>query len=82
MVLFIRANTKKIVVEITWPDRQFHVKDTADVAHRDVKIYCNTNQLPSLSFCGPNYNPHGARGLRNNYHLRFDPKLSNGVCAN
>ena len=43
-------------------------------------MYCNTNQFPALPFCGPYYKPHGARGLSNHYHLRFDPKLGMGVC--
>ena len=44
-------------------------------------MYCNTNQFPELPFCGPNSKPRGARGLSNYYHLRFDPKLGNGICA-
>ena len=46
-----------------------------------MKIYCNTNQFPVLLFCGSHSKPHGARGLSKHYHLRFDPKLGNGVCA-
>ena len=48
---------------------------------KDVKMYCNTNQLPALPFCGPYFKPHGAIGLGKNYHLRFDPKLGIGECA-
>ena len=44
-------------------------------------MYLNTNQFPALPFCGPRYKPHGERGLSKHYHLRFDPKLGNGVCA-
>ena len=44
-------------------------------------MYCNKNQLPALPFCGPHSKPHGARGLSEHYHLRFDPKLGNGVYA-
>ena len=47
---------------------------------KDVKMYCNTNQFPALPFCGPCSKPHGARGMDKHYHLRFDPKLDNGVC--
>ena len=47
---------------------EYHVKDNADVAHKDVKIYCDTNQLPALPFCGSHPKPHGARGLVKNYH--------------
>ena len=46
-----------------------------------VKIYCNTNQFPELSFSGPHSKNHGARGLSKNYHLIFDPKLGMCICA-
>ena len=68
-------------MKIKWTDRQYHVQNNYDVSHKDVIIYCNTNQLPALLFCVPHYKPHGARGLSKNYHLRFDTKLGNGVCA-
>ena len=68
-------------MEIKYTDRQYHVQDNDDVSHKDMKLYCNTNQFPSLSFCGPYSKSHGARGLIKHYHLRFDPKLGNGVCA-
>ena len=48
---------------------------------QDVKMYCNTNQLPTLPFCIPHSKPHGARGLGKHYHLSFDPKLGMGKCA-
>ena len=62
-------------------DRQYHVKDNAAVEHQDVRMYCNTSQLPELSFCGPHSKNHDAKGLRKHYHLRFDPKLGMGICA-
>ena len=62
-------------------DREYHIQDNADVAHTDVKIYCNKKQLPALPFFGPHSKPHGSRGSSKNYHLRFDPKLGNGICA-
>ena len=68
-------------MERKWTDRQYHVQDHADVAHQYVRIYCNTNQFPKLSFCGPYSKPHGKRGFSKHYHLRFDPKLGNGACA-
>ena len=68
-------------MERKWKDRQYHVQDNADVALQDVRIYCNTNQFPALRFCGPHSKPHGARGLSKHFHLRFDPKVGNGVCA-
>ena len=60
---------------------QYHVQDRADVAHKDVIMYCNTNQFQVSPFCGPYSKPHGARGLSKHYHLIFDTKLGNGVCA-
>ena len=44
-------------------------------------MYCNTNQFPTLPFCGPYSKPHGARGLGKHYNLCFDPKLGMGKCA-
>ena len=62
-------------MEIKLTDKEYHVQDNAGVEHKDVKMYCNTNQFPALSFCGPHSKPHGAKGLINHCHLRFDPKL-------
>ena len=61
--------------------RECHVQDNADIAAKKVKIYLNTKKFPALSFCAPNSKPHGPRGLNKHYHLLFDPKLGNGVCA-
>ena len=68
-------------MERKWIDRQYHVQDNADVSHQDVIMYCNTNQFPASSFCGTHYKPHGARVLSKHYHLRFDPKRGNDICA-
>ena len=68
-------------MERKWTDIQYHVQDNADVSHKNVRVYCNTNKSPALKFCGPHSKPHGVRGLSKHYHLHFDPKLSNGVCA-
>ena len=46
-----------------------------------MNIYCDTNQLPTLLFCGSHPKPHGERGLVKHYHLRFDPNIGHGVCA-
>ena len=54
-------------------------QDNADVSHKYVKMYCDTNQLPALPFCGPHPKPHGARGLIKHYNLRFNPKLGHGI---
>ena len=49
-----------------WTDREYHVQDNADVAHKDMKMYCDTNQPPILTFCGSHPKPRGARGLGKN----------------
>ena len=72
---------KKRFMKRKWTDRQYHVQDNSGVAHQDVRMYCNTNQFPSLSFCGPHSKTHGVRGFSKHYHLRFDPKLGSGICA-
>ena len=64
-----------------WTERKYHVQDNASVELKDMKIYCNKNQFPTLPFCGPHSKPHGVRGLGKHYHLRFDPKLGMVKCA-
>ena len=44
-----------------------------------MKIYCNTNQIPELSFFGSHSKHHGARGSIRQYHF-FNSKLVMGVC--
>ena len=68
-------------MERKWTYRQYHVQDNVNVAHKDVKIYCNTNQFPALPFCVTHSKPPGAMGFIKHYHLRFYPKLGNDVCA-
>ena len=58
-----QGKDRKIASKIKWTDREYHVQDNADVAHKDVKMYCYTNQFPELPFCGSHPKPHGARGL-------------------
>ena len=41
--VFDQVKNNKRSIEIKWTDRQYHVQDNADVAHQDVRIYCNTN---------------------------------------
>ena len=48
---------------------------------KNMKMYCNTNQLTTLPFCGFNPKPHGERGLSKHYHLSFDSNLGHGICA-
>ena len=80
MESLIRENKEKGTVK-KWTDREYHVQDNADVAHKDMKNYCETNQFPALPFCGTHPNSHVARGLCNHYHLRFYPKLFHGICV-
>ena len=49
---------RKISSKRIWIDREYHVQDNVNVAHKEVKICCDTNQLPKLSFCGPHPKPH------------------------
>ena len=63
MVSMIKENQKKRFTERKCIYRDYHVQYNADVEHKDVKMYCITNQLLELSFSGPHYKPHGARGL-------------------
>ena len=72
---------RKISSKRKWTNREYHVQDNSDVAHKDVEIYCDTNQFPKLPFCGPHPKPHGARGLIKHYHLRFYPKIGHVICA-
>ena len=72
---------RKRASKIKRTDREYHVQDRADVAHKYVKMYCDTKQLPELSFGGPHPKTYGARVLSKHYHLHFDPKLGNGICV-
>ena len=69
----------KRAIKRKWTDREYHFQDNYYVAHKDVKIYYDTNQFPALPFCGPHPNPHGSRGLIKHYHLRFDPNMGHGI---
>ena len=62
-------------------DREYHVQDNADVSHKDVKMYCDTKQLPALPFFVPHPKPHVERWWIKHYNLRFDPRLGHGICA-
>ena len=44
---------RKRVSKIKCKDREYHVQDNADVSYKDVRMYCDTNEFPELSFCGP-----------------------------
>ena len=79
--LIDQVKYRKIFSKIKWIDREYHVQDNADFSYKDVKMYCDTNQFPALLFCGSHPKPHGARGLGNHYHIRFDPNIGHGICA-
>ena len=76
-----QGKDSKIYTKIKQIDREYHVQNNADVAHKDVRIYCDTNQFPTLPFSCSYPKPYGERGLGKNYHLRFDPNLRNVICA-
>ena len=71
---------RKISNKIKLTDIEYHVQDNTDVAQKYVKMYCDTNQYPTLPFCGSHTKPHVARGLSKHYNLRFDPNLGHGIC--
>ena len=52
-----------------WTDREHRVQDNADFSQKEVKMYCDTNQLPELPFYVPHPKPRGARGLSKYYPL-------------
>ena len=66
-------------MERKWIEKKYSVQGNATLELKYVKMYCNTNQPPKLSFSRSHSKPHGARGLSKNYHLSFDPKLGMGV---
>ena len=70
-----QGNYRKMSSKRKWKDREYHFQYNADVAHKYVNVYCDTNKLSALPFCGPHSKPHVARGLSKHYHLCFDPKL-------
>ena len=76
-----QGKSRKRFMKTKWTEIKCHVQDNASVELNDVKMYCNTNQFPTLPFCGPYYKPHGARGIGKHSHLRFYPKLGMGKCA-
>ena len=68
-------------MERKWTERKYHVQDNSAVELKDVKMYCNRNQFPELSFYGSHSKTHGAIGLSKHCNLRFYTKLGMGVCA-
>ena len=63
-----------------WTNREYHVQQNKDVEHQDVKIYCATNQFTKLQFLVRHKKPRGERGLGQNCHMHFYPKLRHVTC--
>ena len=61
-------------MERKWTDRQYNVQDNADVSHEYVKMYCNTNKLPTLPFDDPHSKHHDVKWSSKQHHLRSDQK--------
>ena len=72
---------RKISSKRKWTDIEYHVHDNADVAHKYLKMYCDTNQFPELPFFGSHPKPYEAKGLNKHYHLSFHLDLGHGICA-
>ena len=70
-----RASKKKRI------EIEYHVQNDADVSHKDVNIFCNTKQFPSLPFCCPHKKLHGVTVLIKHYCMLFDSKLGHGICT-
>ena len=66
-----QGKSRKRLMERKWTKIKYHVQDNADVELKDVKIYCNTNQFPVLTFCGPHSKHHGTRGMSMHYHEHY-----------
>ena len=79
-VVIDQGKYRKRASKRKWTDREYNVQDNDDIAHKDVKIYCDTNQSSALPFCGPYPKPNLSRGLSKHYHLRFDQKIGHGIC--
>ena len=74
MDLLVKANAK-FSSKQKWTEMDYHVQNGADVAHKYVKMFCNTDHFTALPFFGTHTKPHGIIGLINHYHIQFDPKL-------
>ena len=57
------------------------MQNNEDVEHKTVNNYCNKNQFPEFSFCGPHNKLHGFCRFSKNFQINFDPKLGHGTCA-
>ena len=81
MELLIKVNKKKQGRKQKCKEWYYREKEDADVAHKYVQLFCDTNQFPSLNCFGPYTKPHVVRGLIKHYHMRFDQILRHIICA-
>ena len=72
---------RKISTKRKWINREYHVQDNSDVAHKNVKMCCDIQKFQALPFFGSHPKPHRARGLSKHYNLHFYPKQGRGICA-
>ena len=79
-VVIYQGKYRKIASERKCTEREYNVQDNDDVAHKYVKIHCDTNKFPELPFCGPHTNSYVARGLSRHYYT-FYPKLDYVICV-
>ena len=74
-----QSRYKKWSSKENWKEREYSFHNDSDFAHKCVKMFYNTNQFPSLPFCGPHTKLHCVRGLGKHYHMVFDQKLGHGI---
>ena len=48
---------RKRYSKIKCTDREYHVQYSSDVPHKYVKMYCDTNQFPTFTFCASHKKP-------------------------
>ena len=53
-----RLKYRKRVSKRKCTNIEYHVQDNNDVAHKYVKMYCDTNQFTTVPFCGSHPKPH------------------------
>ena len=66
-----QGKSRKIFMKRKWTEIKYHVQDNSSVELKDVKMYCNANQFPTLPFCVPHSKPHGAKGARQALSFAF-----------
>ena len=69
--LIDQSKDSRRAIKIKCTDREYHVQDNADVVHKYVKMYCDTNQFPTLPFFGSRPKHRGERGLGKHFIYVF-----------